>query len=159
MTVVTDAIAAMIAGLGRTTPDPRPPYGYGTDLDCASDLSEDMRLVDPSSRKAIAQAVIRRLSTPRGGLPMSPEYGLDVLSMLNTGLESRDLAGIAGRVRLEVLQDDRVDAVDVRGEYSHATSTLDLTMWITPVDRAIGAFQFVVAVSGDGGVFARGLYS
>jgi hypothetical protein len=149
----------MISGLSRLTPTPIAPYGYGTDLDCSTDLSTDMRLVDPSGRKAIAQAIIRRLSTPRGGLPMSPEYGLDIRGMLNSGLLARDLAGIAGRVRLEIVQDDRIDTVDVQGAYSHESSTLDLTMWITPVDRSLGAFSLVVAVSGDGGVFARGLYS
>lgn len=159
MTVVHDALATMLAGLARTTPTPVAPHAYGTDLDCSTDLTPDMRLVDPSSRKAIAQAIIRRLSTPRGGLPMSPEYGLDVRGMLNTGLLARDLAGIAGRVRLEIVQDDRIDTADVRGEYSHETSTLDLTIWVTPVDRSLGAFSLVVAVSGDGGVFSRGLYA
>lgn len=147
MTIVHDTIAAELALLERLEPTPLAPFGYGQDLDCTTDISEDLLEVDPSSRTALAQALLRRLSCPRGRLPDDPTYGFDLRGMLNRGTDAAALRDLAGQVKGEVLKDDRIDGADVTTTYTSQTRTLDVLIWVSPIDPALGEFSLTLAVT------------
>jgi len=146
MTIVHDTIAAELALLEASEPTPLAPFGYGQDLGCSTDLDPDMLEVDPSSKTAISQALIRRLSCPRGRLPDDAGYGLDVRGMLNKGTDANALRDLAGQIKSEVLKDDRIDGADVTTTYTSETSTLDVTIWAVAVDPSLGEFSLTFAV-------------
>lgn len=54
---------------------------FGTDIATIGGLGKKFRLVDGLTN--YAQAIVRRLSTPRGGLFYAPDYGYDVREFLN----------------------------------------------------------------------------
>jgi hypothetical protein len=147
MTVVHDFIAAELATIERIEPTPLAPFGYGQDLDCETDIYEDMREVDPSSRRALAQALLRRLSCPRGRLPDDDDYGFDLRGMLNRGTDATSIRELAGNIKAELLKDDRVEAVDVSTAYTESTKTLDAKIWVSAVDPSIGEFSLTLAVT------------
>lgn len=146
MTIVHDTIAAELALLERLEPIPLAPFGYGQDLDCTTDIDENLLEVDPSSKTALAQALLRRLSCPRGRLPDDADYGFDLRGMLNRGTDANALRDLAGQIKGEVLKDDRIDGADVTTTYTAQTETLDVTLWVVAVDPALGEFSLTFAV-------------
>jgi hypothetical protein len=146
MTIVHDTIAAELALLERIEPTPLAPFGYGQDLDCTTDIDQDLLEVDPSSKTALAQALLRRLSCPRGRLPDDADYGFDLRGMLNRGTDANALRDLAGQIKGEVLKDDRIDGADVTTTYTAQTETLDVTLWVVAVDPALGEFSLTFAV-------------
>lgn len=76
----------------------------GTDLDGIEDLSPAMREV--SGREALAQAIARRLRTPRGGLFYDERYGFDLRQFINEVAPSTGY--IAAGVQAQAEQDERV---------------------------------------------------
>lgn len=147
MSVVREAMDAEIAALERETAAPTPPFGYGADLRCASDLHEDMAEVAGDSLLALAEAIVRRLTCPRGAIPDSPDYGLDLRGYCNRGSSTAELRALAGRVRSEVLKDDRVDQLTVTVRPSVDASELTVELVVTPVDRRLGGFSLTLAVT------------
>lgn len=156
MTIVHDTIAAELALLARLEPTPIAPFGYGQDLDCTTDIDENLLEVDPSSKTAVAQALLRRLSCPRGRLPDDPDYGFDLRGMLSRGTDTNVLRDLAGQIKAEVLKDDRVDGADVTTTYSAQTVTLEVTIWIAAVDPRLGTFALTLAVT-DGELLLKEL--
>lgn len=63
---------------------------YGTDLSCVVDL--DAGLAEVTGNTLLAQALARRLITPRGGLLDDPNYGYDLTQFLNADIGPTDLA-------------------------------------------------------------------
>ncbi len=145
--VVRDTIDTELALLERVAPTPSAPFGYGTDLSCTSDLSEGLLEVDPFSTRALAEALMRRLDTPRGALVGDPNYGYDLRAALNRGVTEQDVRAIAANVRAEIEKDDRVDFAAVTVTPSADGSTLRVQLVITPVDPSIGGFTLTLAVT------------
>lgn len=113
----------------------------GTDFDCGEDLSPTLGLV--SGRKALAQAILRRLSTRRGELERHPTYGVDVASCLNDDLGTQELLALQQAIRAQCLEDERVRRVDV--EVSTPTQrSLRIALRLTDAD---GPFRLVFAAS------------
>lgn len=135
------------SSLTRDVATPLAPLGYGADLSCASDLTEQMASVDPLTRLAVAEAIARRLTTPRGGVLDDPDYGLDLRAMCNRGMADDDVRTLAARVRSEVEKDDRVDAAAVVVTPSSDVSTLTIAIRVTPYDGRIGTFSLTLAVT------------
>jgi phage baseplate assembly protein W len=107
------ALDAVVASFGPELPAPKqPPEGFGVDLDCADDLDPMMSLVD--GLRVVAQAVYRRLSTPRGMVIDAPDYGFDLRSLLHKGMTPAERAAIPGLVRAEVLKDQRIQRAEVQ---------------------------------------------
>ena len=79
---------------------------YGTDLDCLDDIAENGGEVD--GVMCLAQACVRRLITPRGGLIDDPNYGFDVRSIIDQASTKRGQAIIATGVDGEIEKDERV---------------------------------------------------
>lgn len=148
--IIDAAIASELAGLARVVDVPAGPYGYGTDLSCVTDLTADFAEVDPQSRTAVAQAVIRRLITPRGGLIDDPDYGYDVRGLCNRATTPTELRALGDQCRAEARKDDRVQDATVTATYDDGTRELRLTVMLTCEDPALGTFTFTFAVTASG---------
>lgn len=143
--IVLDAIAADTATLTRLVPSPLEPFGYGTDLSCVEDVTEDLAEVDPFTVRAIGEALARRLTTPRGSLPDDPDYGLDVRGYCNRGVPITELQDLSGQIRGEVTKDDRVEDAAVTVTIP-ARNQLHISVTVTPVDPSLGPFSLTFAV-------------
>jgi phage baseplate assembly protein W len=94
--------------------------GYGVDVYCWDRLRTG-RLV--SGVELVAQAIYRRLTTPRGTLRDGEDgqtYGLDLQDFIGQVGTANAVAAIPALVRAEVLKDDRITNVAVS-----ATTTTD----------------------------------
>jgi hypothetical protein len=147
MTIVNDSIATQLSALvpTGTAPAVGGALGYGTDLSCVTDLAVGLDEVDPNSVRAISEAAVRRLITPRGALQDDLDYGYDVRGYANRGVTELDLRNLAGHVRAEVLKDDR--AVDATAAVVASGSSLTVTVTITPEDPVLGSFELVFSVA------------
>lgn len=76
---------------------------FGTDIGGVDDLDWNITPVD--DRTALAQALVRRITTPRGALWYAPDYGYDITAYINT---SADPAVIESSAAGELLNDERV---------------------------------------------------
>ncbi|MGK4001098.1 baseplate J/gp47 family protein [Sorangium sp. So ce1036] len=126
------ASATADAEMTAAVPDP---HGFGVDFDCADDLTELLELA--SGPKALAQAVYRRLTTPRAALLDAPDYGYDLRELLCRGMTSADLAAIPGIIRSEVTKDERIFDVTTRVSQP-AADTLELS---DPLHHSRGAIR------------------
>lgn len=85
---------------------------FGADVSCLDGMRTG-RIV--TGRRLVAEAIYRRLTTPRGMLRGGideDDYGLDVLSLIGEVGSDSLLATWPGRIKNEVLKDERiVDAV------------------------------------------------
>jgi len=87
--------------------------GYGVDIWCAGALSAG-RLA--RGRQVVAQALYRRLTTPRGTLRDGDEaanYGIDLADYVGAIGTDTAIAALPGIVRGELQKDDRVIQIDV----------------------------------------------
>jgi len=121
---------------------------FGRDLDCATDLTEDCAEIDGGSQRAVAQAIVRRFITPRGGL--IDDYGHDVRQYCNRALTDRDIMAIEAQLSGEASKDDRVESVSVAVQYTASTSTLRLTCIVHPRDPSLDVFTLTFELDADG---------
>ncbi len=85
--------------------------GYGTDMSCTDGI-DTTRMV--SGAELVAQAIYRRLSTPRGALTFSEAhltYGFDVTEFVGQVGYAVAEQALPAQIENEILQDDRVDSV------------------------------------------------
>lgn len=113
---------------------------YGHDLFCVNDLDPGMLEVD--GRVCLAQALARRLITPRGGLLDDPNYGYDLTGFLNDDVTHATLASMQGQINAEMLKDERVIAASSTVVF--VSGQLIVTISITD---GVGPFPLVLAVS------------
>jgi hypothetical protein len=147
--VVLDAIARELALLKREVETPTGPLGYGLDLSCVSDVTPELAEVDPFSPVGIAEAVIRRLTTPRGGLVDDPDYGLDLRGYCNRGTTLDELRDLAGQCRSEVTKDDRIEEA-LFTITTPTRSELNVSARITPADPSLELFSFTFTIPASG---------
>jgi hypothetical protein len=108
------------AGQGLTDP-------LGVDVICLPNLSPTLSL--ESGVPVVASALVRRLSTPAGGLFYDPNYGLDVQNFLNDS--SADSFEVASQISEECEKDERVASANVQTLFQAGKSELDITVSIT----------------------------
>ena len=113
----------------------------GTDLSGISDL--DPAMLEVSGRTGLAQAIARRLITPRGRLIDDPNYGFDLTGRVGNDLGPRDIAILESGIEAECLKDERVITADVTVVLGAGGI---LTVSIGLQDGA-GPFTLVLAVS------------
>ncbi len=142
---ILDALAAGMATVTRQVDAPTPPLGYGTDISCTLDIDERMAEVDPQSTRAIAEALVRRLDTPRGALIDDADYGFALKSYANRGVTRAELLSLADRVRLEVTKDDRVSTATVT--VTSSGTSLSVSIRVTPEDPSLDTFAAVLSVT------------
>jgi hypothetical protein len=154
--IVKTLIAAEIAKLTRETDAPSAPFGYGRDLSCVDDVTEALDEVDPFSYQGIAEAVIRRLTCPRGGLPDDPDYGIDLRSHLNRGTTQRELQLLVLSIAGELRKDDRIDSATATVSIAGGGSRIDVAIIIAPADPDLATFTLTFAVT-DGAAALQAL--
>jgi hypothetical protein len=114
---------------------------YGTDISCVNDFAPDGRIT--SGRHILAEAICRRLITPRGRLIDDPNYGFDLTGYTNDDMSPGDIAAMRVGIEAECLKDERVSA-------AVATASLAaggiLAVGITLTDGN-GPFSLVLSVS------------
>lgn len=84
------------------------PAGFGTEIYCTDRLRTGKYV---SGRVALAQAIFRRLTTPRGTLRGGDEeqtYGIDLAGFVGRTATKIAVAALPGIVRAELLKDDRI---------------------------------------------------
>lgn len=86
---------------------------YGSDVSCTLDIDPYFTIVE--GPEAVAQALVRRLVTPAGGLIDDPDgtYGYDLREMVNRSLNQAERLELDARIEAQCLLDERVDSVDV----------------------------------------------
>ncbi len=144
---VRTAIAEELALLERVVETPVAPFGYGSDLSCDSDLTEDMLELDGFETLVLAQALVRRLDCPRGALPDDKSYGIDLRSYCNRGTSGDDIRALGSRIRTELEKDDRVAAIAVTVTPASDGSSLAVQIAVTPVDTSFTSFTLTLAVT------------
>jgi len=117
---------------------------FGTDLSCTDDLDETMKEI--SGQDVLAQAIYRRLTTPRGQLIDDPDYGIDVRSFLSRGVDAGKLREIEGTIRQEVLKDERVANVTAKATIDYKTYSITVSLIVTTGD---GPFRLVFSITAD----------
>lgn len=139
-------LAAEVAAAGAPNADTAP-LGYGRDLDCVSDVTEAFTETEPESPLGIAQAALRRLTTPRGSLPDDRDYGFDLRAYANRGVSVAELRGLALSVVGEVTKDDRIADAEAELTASLVARTLATRVRITPADPTLQAFSATFRVT------------
>lgn len=117
-----------------------PSISYGHDLFCVTDI--DPGAIEVDGRVLLAQALARRLITPRGGLIDDPNYGYDVTQFLNDDIQPATITRMQGQIVAEMLKDERVLAASCQVQF--VGSQLMITISITD---GIGPFPLVLAIS------------
>lgn len=117
---------------------------FGFDLSCVDDLEEECRATsDPWT--ILAQALVRRWSTPRGMLLDDPDYGTDLAEYVNEDVDELALVRIRAEVRAEALKDERVvDCTITESTFDRESRRLTLAM---SIEAAEGSLTLRVAVS------------
>ncbi len=116
---------------------------FGSDLSCTLDL--DPRCSVVTGRRLLAEAIFRRITTRRGSLIKSPNYGIDVSDYMNSDMSPRDVAAMRAAIKSECEKDERVDSVEVgvqipfRGIGVYTVSIA--------IDDGDGPFSLTIAVS------------
>lgn len=113
----------------------------GTTLSCIFDCTAEYAVV--SGRTCLAQALARRLITPRGGLIDDPNYGFDLTQFLNADMSPTDIAQCESGTEGECVKDERVLSADASVSVT-PTGSLIVTITVTDAD---GPFSLVLAVS------------
>lgn len=123
---------------------------YGRDLYCYDQVFTG-RLV--SGFDLLAQALFRRLTTPRGTLRGGEDeqiYGLDVLDFVGTVGTETAVAAIPDAVVAECLKDDRIERAEAKATIVRGTDGLvmiELDVDVFPHDEDTSAFTLSVSVS------------
>lgn len=102
---------------------------FGTDISCVDDIDPMFGLV--SGETALAQAILRRLSTPRGGLLDDPSYGYDVRALLNDEATPTGRVAAKSAIANEVEKDDRALSCDAELTFNHQASRLRIRLSVT----------------------------
>ena len=115
---------------------------YGTDFSCVEDLETTLSTV--SGPMVVVEAVVRRWSTPTGGLLGDPNYGFDLSAYCNADVTPRDVAQLSDSLNAEAEKDERV--LECTSTVTLATDgTLSVTANLTLLDGE--EFTLVLAVS------------
>lgn len=114
----------------------------GTDVSTFPDLDPTFApLIGP---RVVAEALARRLTTPRGSLLGQPDYGIDVRDALNEGVSRASLFALKASIEAEAEADPRVAEVDVSLTFDPAAGSLRIVVAGT---TAAGPFELVMAVT------------
>jgi hypothetical protein len=148
--LIAAGLAAELADIEREAPVPSPPFGYGRDLSCVSDCTDNFDEVDPNSKQGLAEVLIRRVTTTQGTVLDDPDQGFNLYTVLNRPASAIDILRVGDRVRAEWKKDDRVADAVVTLTYDAATETIEASASVDAVDPVLGTFNFTFAVTADG---------
>jgi phage baseplate assembly protein W len=116
----------------------------GTDLSTPDGMDLDPLGGVVSGRRAVGQAIARRLVTPRGGLLDDESYGYDLRQLVGEALRPGDLATVEAEIADQCRADERVDDVAVAVTLA---ATGALRVELTIATETLGPLRLVLAVS------------
>lgn len=111
----------------------------GTDVSALPSLGSRFRLV--SGPENLAEALARRLMTPRGALHYAPDYGTDLRAFLSEAFTARTITRVRAAVEAELRKDRRVTAVSAVATYDATTESLAVEV---VVENEAGPFTLTV---------------
>lgn len=120
---------------------------FGTDTSCTDSLRTG-RFV--SGVRLVAEALYRRLSTPRGTLQGGEEeanYGLDLVDLVGSVNTTLAQAALPGQIEAECLKDERVTSVTANVTSTQAGPVVSWKVSLD-VETDVGPFTLVLGVSG-----------
>lgn len=120
-------------------------YDYGLDLACTDDMT--IGATEVSGTANVAQAIYRRLISPRGSLIDDPDYGSDVTLLVDDVQTSRQAAIIAQQIDTEARKDERVLASQTQGEFRQLGGSQVSYLASTVANTAEGPFRLVLSIT------------
>lgn len=117
------------------------PQGLGVDWLGLNDLDPSGELVEGPA--CLAQDLVHRLSTPRGGLFYDESYGADLRAYMEEGLTPQRIAAIPSEVSAECEKDERVKSAKVSAAFDFQKETLSILIALL---TAVGPFTLVLSV-------------
>lgn len=124
-------------------------YPLGEDISGVRSI--DRALTVASGRRALAEAILRRLTTPRGGLVGSPAYGYDALDTIGASVP----AGVVEqRVLEQVLAEEEVEDARCSVAFDARLGSMTILVEVTeaggPFELTLTSDQFTVSALVDG---------
>ena len=92
----------------------------------------------------LAQSLVRRQMTPRGSALDAPNDGIDVRTLIKTGMTQTEVSQIPGTIRNELLRDQRVRSCTVTATFNQVTNTMTI---VENIQSAVGPFTLTLLVS------------
>lgn len=122
-------------------------YPLGSDIGGVTSI--DYALSTVSGRLALAQAILRRLTTPRGGLVGAPSYGYDVATLLGSTVPA---SIIEQRVLEQVLLEEEVEDAGCTVTVDAGSLSVDVAVVDAdgPFDLTLAASELTVSALIDG---------
>jgi hypothetical protein len=116
---------------------------FGQDSSCVSDVGLfDLQITDPII--LVGQRIMRRLTTPRGGLASigdDPGFGWDVRQLINARLSPSSIATYQQQIAAECMQDETVSTATATISNSNGTITVSISL-----ASAVGPFSLTLPV-------------
>jgi hypothetical protein len=131
----------LLSGLPQPQPRTSSPAYFGTDV---SVFSGDLSFTPVTGFQNLAQAILRRWQTPRGGLFYDPNYGTDARDWVNAIVNPGDQARLAGMLEDEAEKDERVQQCTAQTSFAAATNGFQINATIL---SSAGPFSLVANVS------------
>ncbi len=117
---------------------------YGVDIACVSGVGFVFGIA--TGRICLANALARRLITPRGGLFYDPDYGFDVRAYLNVALTRSKRGELVAGIEDECRKDARVQSVVATvTQVGFPRADLQVSLLVTPA--AGPAFPLVLSIA------------
>lgn len=115
---------------------------YGTDVSTFPVTDMTGRTIE--GKRAVAECILRRYTTPNGSLRYDPDFGRDTREMLNEDLDEGDLATEAHALAREAEKDERVSRATVVLTLDAVASKLTVRVF----GELLGgvAFDFVLGI-------------
>ena len=155
--VYADAVAAGLAEFVAPIQAVATALGFGCDLDCAGDITDDAAEINAvptdvaACRKLLGQGIYRMIVTAQGAIVDDRDYGLGIAALVNKAMTPVALQALSGQIRQAVEKDDRVDQATVRLTTSAGETglgaNLGISILVKPEDPSLGPFSLVMSVT------------
>lgn len=113
---------------------------FGTELSCVRDIDQNGSVV--TGPRVVAEALARRLSTPRGRVIDDPNFGFDLTQFINDDTTKSGLVAMQSGASAECLKDERVLQAVTTASLLNGVLTVRVNF-----TTAAGPFSLVLAVS------------
>jgi hypothetical protein len=114
---------------------------FGTDVSTFPDLDPAFALI--SDKRAVGEAIARRLMTPHGSIDYDADYGYDVRDLLNEDMGPAELLAAQSAIVDEAEKDERVLHATLDLVFVPESDTLSLPLTLELAD---GPFELVLSV-------------
>lgn len=120
---------------------------YGSDLSCTDDCDPLFAEVDGTTPRVVAESAWRSITSPRDSIPGAPGKGLDVRMFARRAATVAETQSWAAQIRAELLDDDRIAALDVAIQQV-SSDTWGIAISGTTVGN--GTFELIGLLTPDG---------